>query len=439
MNTQAKSVPGMPVIPPGWRISVDPKTEWHPTDPAHPAFGFLNTAFPKYQDIDLTKLPESIWRVSIPILYVEDAVGHALRYVILEPRIEREVKGDPDAPVLTMANNFLLHRPNSLILFEEGKYEEAMVDARKWTSPLNERTFLRAREKLETAAAFEAFKVLFQHYSFNEELWRLEKWMADSLPFDLEEHPGMEHYRQLLDKQLGHLRTDGKVTVEALARHYAVESPIAGVDESYVELAKATLPERFRWLIEVCRERGYKRVAEFGSVEGISLFHLIPNAPDIEWHGFESSDVAVKRGRELAAKTGVEKFNLHPMHDEAGGFGYGPYVEFDGVALFEALEHNHDLAGLLLVLRCMRAIRPGGSLFITTPHGNWSGFDAHTRDLELRKDHINAFTPKRMEKFLTECMASSFGKWKLTECRSVENPTVHENNRWVMARVERES
>lgn len=423
-----------PLLTEGWKLNYDPDVEWYPTDEKHPAHAYVSQVYASLA-IELSSLPPEVWQVGIPVLYVDDAEGKVLRYVDMEPRLQRTIPGDPSAPLSATSKVFLVQRPKAATLLEAGDFVGAMKAAIPATSPLHANLFLKAREALETEAAMNAFEMLFQHYSFNEELWRLEKLMG-ILPFDLEEHPRMEKFRQLLDKQVGHLRDgSGRMTEAAISKWYSNGSPIAGVDVTYAVSAKYSLPPRFKWLIDECRAHKYKQVAEYGSVEGISLFHLIQHAPDIEWHGYESSDVAVKRGNELAKEAKLDaNFYLHPMGN------FSDFGLFHAVALFELLEHNTFQSGMTLVHRCMQSIRPGGSLFITTPHGNWSAFDLHTRDLELPKDHINSFTPARMLKFLNDCIRmldQDSRDWTVAEVRSVENPTLNENNRWVFARLER--
>ncbi len=305
------------------------------------------------------------------------------------------------------------------------------------------RVQLQQQEQQTLGAALAAFEQLFRYYSLNEELWRLERWMDDLLPYSLEDHPLMNHFRAQLTKQVGHLRLPGsaRMTHEGVSRWYANGSPMAGVDEQYASTTtKLCLPPRFEWLIAQCRANGFKFVAEYGSVEGISLFHLIHHAPEIRWVGHESSAPAVARGIELAQKVGLaDKFHLHSMEQfnqhtvnqlvsNDGVLANPLSAKFDAVALFEILEHNTWEGALMLVRHAAKRIRSGGMLFITTPHGNWSAFDPRTQDLNLPKDHILAFTPNRMLKLLTAALGPGE-----QEAAQVQNPTVHENNSWVFA------
>lgn len=419
----------LPAVPEGWTLSVDPNLEWRPQDEKHPACDYVKKYLSVPGELDWKVLPPEVTRVHVPVLYVLDGKGENLAHVRLEPRL---VKGDePESTITAVASQYwVLHRPKAAILAEEGDWRATMQAASLDETALHRALYLRARERLETEEAFAAFKVLFKHYSFNEELWRLERWMNDFLPFDLEDAPEMEQYRKMLTTQVGHLRGEkGVISLDGVSRWYATGSPPAeGIDEKYAHCSH--LPSRLDWLINGCKQEGYKRVAEWGSVNGVSLFPLLKFAPDIEWYGFESNPKAVEAGRQTAEKAQVKNFNLHPMSEFNE---HGPY---DAIALFEALEHNDWEGGKTIVKQLLSFLAPGKSLFITTPCGNWSAFDdKYCRDLSTRKDHILAYTPSRMAKMLNETMKECGVAGELVECCKVENSSIHENNAWVYCRV----
>lgn len=376
----------------------------------------------------------------IPILEVEDEEGFVLRHVYIEPRVFHK-DCPPEVPIKTMVvlpELAVLHRSRC---FEHKENPAiAMAHAVPERGGLERNAFLRFREALETSEALSAFDTLFRHYSLNEELFRLDAWMK-YLPFTLEEHPRMKFYRDMLEKQIGHLRGSA-------SKWYAEGSPSAGIQlDTYVKgicTNPGSMPHRLQWLVTECRAKGYKKVAEYGSIEGVSLFHLIMHAADIEWHGFEVNPKNVKRGYELVKEAevpfpGLEaKFHLHEMRDYR--FERDDSLSkqsYDAVALFEALEHNSTEEGAELLAKAERLVKPGGTVFITTPWGNWSAWDEHTRDLELRKDHVNAYTVARMEKFLYEnggCVEKQSRRLiKNLKVEKVLNPSLHENNAWVHA------
>lgn len=427
---------GMPELPPEWKLKTNPRVEWRPTNPQHPAFKFIHDVFkvePATSE-QLTKtlatLPASVTKLSIPVLYVDDARGLVLRDVATEERFFR-TGTQPEQQQQLIAwvpHLWVMHRPTASILFEEGKFAQAMEAANQGASFLHRALYLKARAKLETEEALKAFKILFQHYSYNEELWRLEQLMQN-LPFDLEEHPGMSKYRELLGAQTGHLRgPDGIIDQQAIARWYTEDSPPAGFDKEYVKNAMsgfAGAPTRLRWLIERCHQEGYKTLAEFGAVDGVSLFYLTA-VQGIKIIGFEANPVCVERGRELATQCNAT-IDLRPMAE------FVPAGPYDAVALFEFLEHNDPAGGIEHVRHCFNQLNPNGTLFITTPCGNWSLFDEHTRDVTLRKDHILAYTPQRMVRFLIEALKGQPAS--IEQCEQVENPVTQEANSWVFVRI----
>lgn len=392
----------------------------------------------QYGSIDLDMLkglvgdPTCVF--GIPILEVEDPEGLVLRSVRFETRVAH-AECPVEVPARTIAiipELALIRHPRCMTWVKDNPFK-AMHHADPDRGVMERGVFLKARAEVEANEALAAFDTLFRYYSLNEELNRLDIWMNGNLPFGLEDHPKMDHYRMLLEKQIGHLR-------KGAAEWYEKGSPSAGVDyDIYVKGIAPNpglLPLRLRWLIDECRKRGYKRVAEYGSIEGVSLFHLVMQAPDIEWHGFEVNPNNVRIGHELAAravKDGVIRpgcFNLHEM-----GRGDMGDENFDAVALFEALEHNDEKDGAALLADAEALVRPGGMVFITTPCGNWSMFDDHTRDLELRKDHIRAMTVSRMTKFLTNHARIAPGTLKVEK---VDNPSLHEANAWCVASYELE-
>lgn len=331
-------------------------------------------------------------------------------------------------PIIVPIRLPLLKQPLAAAYHELGDHAKAMQLA--GPGKLDRRTYVKARARLEQDQAFDALKRLFVHMSLNEELWRL-KIMMDHLPFDLEEDPRTDELRTLLDKQIGHLTSKGEVD------WYANGSPgvVANAD---LVLHPPVLTPRLRWLIDECRKHGHKRVLEMGSVDGFNLFQLQAAAPDIEWHGIEVSRAAVGHGHALAKECG-KSVNLHHVDD----FGaVGPLAPFDAVAVFEVLEHNREPWNVLQA--ALDAVTVGAEgqahdfahVYITTPDGNWSAFDGKTRDLSIHKDHISAYTVRRMKWTLEqfEGRKDSY-PFAITDIQvfHVDNPSYEEANGWVFA------
>ena len=293
---------------------------------------------------------------------------------------------------------------------------------------LARRHFLQRRDKQDADVAFEAFDKLFTYYSLHEELDRL-RLMMKQLPYALEEDPRMERYRELLEVQVGHLALEQQ---GGAFDWYAHGSPseVVSADFARTQRCDSAGAYRLRWLADECRKLDAKRVLEMGSVDGFSLFQLMNYAPEIQWEGLEVSAAAVAHGNEIAGVTG------HPLklHHAPEGFFDWVHVNprrrrnYDAAALFEILEHNTEVTNITLVYAALAALAPRGHLFISTPHGNWSAFDEGTRVLELKKDHVRAFTVKRMRRFLTQ-----FPELEVLDVREVQNQTLQEANSWCLA------
>lgn len=325
--------------------------------------------------------------------------------------------------------------PNALRALASGDYRTALDLAKPYENlAFFQRVTLKAREAQNTAEALVAFERLYVHYSLNEELWRLGQ-VFKNLPYDLEEHPRVLELHAQYRRQIGHL--------DDVRRWYAEGSPGEVINDWYVENAKRVPSTRLKWVAGECARLGYARVVELGALDGSSLFPLMAMVPEITWHGVEVSRVAVAHGKMLAAKHGVLDLNLHHvksfksfatqvMEAESGRYTVGTarsnLYRFDAALLLEVLEHNPPEEGRAILNDAVACVQPGGRVFISTPCGNWSAFDRKTQDLELPKDHILSFTPKRMRELL-----ESLPYAKDIEVERVENPAYSDNNAWVFA------
>lgn len=365
----------------------------------------------------------------VPILEVEDATGKVLRSMRVEARVfhkdcQEEV---PPRTMLLIPELALLRYVKGSAALEAGNTQLAFQLSKPDRGVLERNVFLQARAGVETAEALQAFDVLFRHYSLNEELWRLDEWMHRFLPFDLEEHPGMARYKALMETQIGHLRRGAR-------HHYETDTRDCPINvEEYISKivpSNSLMPLRLRWLMLACRDAGHKKVAEYGAIEGVSLFYLLKHCEEIEWHGFEANPAIAEKGRALAREAGITSgFNLHSMERSV----LKPFLgTFDAVALFEALEHNNESDAVALLKDAEALCRTGGHIFITTPCGNWSAWDDRTRIIELQKDHVNVFTVARMERFLERYARMEPGSLKVAKVDNVAS--LHENNAWTFSR-----
>lgn len=329
----------------------------------------------------------------------------------------------------------VLKQPFAAKALEKGDFEVALALCK----PYEHLAFfqwvrLKALAGQNTKEALVAFERLYRHMSLNEELWRLGE-IFKNLPYDLEEHPRVAELLAQYKRQTGHLD-------EGETKWYAEGSPSESINDWWVK--NAPLSQRLAWLMHECKTRGFKRVVELGSVDGGSVMTLCQRAPEIDWHGVEVNPAAVANGKMLAARNGVLNFKLHHATnfkqfasrvsdaEHARFKGQASDLHrFDAAALFEILEHNSPDECRRLVENARDCVRSGGRVFISVPHGNWSLHDANTQNLELRKDHIYAWTPKRMRKFL-----ASFPFAQDIQVVAVENEAFYEGNGWVFASFE---
>lgn len=328
--------------------------------------------------------------------------------------------------------------PHAARALELGDYKTALELSKPYEHlAFVRRLRLKANEMQNTAEALAAFERLYRHMSLNEELWRLGQ-VFKNLPYDLEEHPRVLELHAQYRRQIGHL--------DEVTKWYADGSPGEVLNDWYVANAAACLSTRLSWVAGECQRYGYERVVELGSIDGSSLFPLMAVAPGITWHGVEVSQVAVAHGKMLAAKHGVLNFNLHHVKSFKNFVMQVSFAEeeryrtredtliksdlyrFDAAIVFEVLEHNTPEDGREILTNARDCVRTGGRVFISTPCGNWSAFDEKTQDLELKKDHILAFTPKRMRELLESLPFAQDIK-----VERVENPMYADNNSWVFA------
>lgn len=327
--------------------------------------------------------------------------------------------------------------PHAQRALASGDYRLAL----ELSAPYNNLAFfrrieLKATELKNTNEALTAFERLYVHMSLNEELWRLGQ-IFKHLPFDLEEHPRVLELFAQYRRQTGHL--------DDVTKWYAEGSPSEVLNDWYIENAAGCLSTRLGWIGVEATKLGYKRVVELGAIDGSSLFPLMARFPAIEWHGVEVSQPAVAHGKALAAKHGLlDKLKLHHAKsfrafstevswmDDKHWKGHPTDLHrFDAAMVFEVLEHNTPEDGRLILETARDCVKPGGRIFVTTPCGNWSLFDKKTQDLEIRKDHILAYTPKRMRELLESLPFAADIK-----VERVENSVYADNNAWVFASFE---
>lgn len=327
------------------------------------------------------------------------------------------------SPVAMFGRAPILKQTNAAFLFEQKNFVAAMQESSKTATAMDKRFYVKARAELDKQAALAAFRTLFEHMSIHEELWRLEQ-MFQFLPYTIENEPEVLAMRQHLTQvQVGHLKTDGGEEA-----WYRDGSPGDVITPDFIAHAEKMPSVRCQWMIEEAKARGFRRVVEFGSVDGPNIFTWTKLAPEVEWHGVEVNPAAVAHSRKLMAETGI---NIKMHNATFLDFALEHPDQFDAACVFEVLEHNNPQGGTRIIEAAIKAVKDGGRVYITTPLGAWSLHDESTRKLDLKKDHILAWTGARMEAFLKACPFA-----KDVQVQEVENPSYFEANGWVQASFE---
>lgn len=378
---------------------------------------------PQSLDGTLDLLPPTVNSAVCPIVTVCDGPGmeavdvqRSARLVRRQAEAEWENFGfrTVEGHVVHLPGLPILLRPTSIVHLEAGCHALAHRAASIRLSPIDRRTMLLARTEIDRREALEALKILFTHCSLYEELRAASKLLY-SLPYTLELAPEVAEMRSLLQFQIGHL-------AESEEAWYRDGSPAEVVTERYLDGFPDSFPHRMHWIVEEARARGYKRILEFGALDGVNLIPWAKLAPEIEWHGLEVNPRAVEHGRQMASHFGVQAtFHCAGFQEFADTLP----DKFDAVTLLEVLEHNFDPAPVLKAAEA--CVRPGGRVFICTPNGAWSLYDDQTRKVRLRKDHVRAWTAERMSALLCGRGCSEI------QVKVVDNPNRLLVNSWVVA------
>lgn len=386
------------------------------------------------------RLPNTVDAVNFPIVWSEDntahrAFAHDLCCRLIRKSTPFEWDGMSFVPQSSIEKVFaphlpILRQPLAMFLLETGDCETALrltsytekmdVGMHREKARFDKRAFIRARAELDKKKAIDSLWGLFEHMSLHEELSRLGV-ILKNLPYTVENDPAVAEIKRLYAVQMNHLD-------KGEADWYANGALAVVINESYVVTPETSTNSRARWLMDECRKRGFKRVVEFGALDGCNLFPLTQLAPEIEWHGVDINSASVASAKRLSESTGV-KINIH--NASFGEFSkrivdHGEQL-FDAAAIMEVLEHNGEDAGMDLLADVERAVKPGGRVFITTPNGAWSLHEPRTRSLTIPKEHIFCYTPERMRNLLDRREAKDI------EIGVIENPGYWEANSQVFA------
>lgn len=332
------------------------------------------------------------------------------------------------APAVALARAPILKQTLPAFEFERGRFVSAMTLASRTASHMDRRFYVKARAEMDRAKVLAAFRELFDHMSLHEELWRLKEiFDQDLLPYTITELPEVDAMRKELEQQIGHLGGMGAKTED----WYRDGSPGEAITADLIRFAEQLPSTRVRWVMDEAKKHGFKKVAEFGSVDGPNIFTWTKCMPEVEWHGVEVNPAALVHAKQLMEETGVQ-IRMH--NSTFNDFAWEHKKEFDAACVFEVLEHNDPGQGSNILSAAEESVKQGGRVYITTPLGAWSLHDESTRRIDLRKDHINAYTVKRMREFLSRRPLA-----RDVVVEAVENGNYFEANGWVHAtyRVER--
>jgi 2-polyprenyl-3-methyl-5-hydroxy-6-metoxy-1,4-benzoquinol methylase/glycosyltransferase involved in cell wall biosynthesis len=177
---------------------------------------------------------------------------------------------------------------------------------------------------------------------------------------------------------------------EAYAAHYAKhQGEYYDGHEQEVIGEDVTRTTRFRgtqqYFIQHCAETKNiaPRVLDYGCAHGHYTMPLAKLFPNGEFTGIDISERAVKAARKWAERDGVGNASFIQLFDGA----LAAQDPFDVIIAGEVLEHVIDPWALLESFR--KALKPGGCLIITTPHGRWE----HSGTVAFRsgREHLAHF------------------------------------------------
>lgn len=215
---------------------------------------------------------------------------------------------------------------------------------------------------------------------------RFDEWdklrsFLDVVPHVVEEAPEVEEARRAVARQMK-LLTDPAEYLKV----YGEGAVIPWTGGSYDNVP--TLLPRVGWAEKVFTDIGAKVLLDAGSHDGFGAIYLAKKGFTV--HCVEMNPKAVESGRASAEKEGVgDRVIWHVgAVEDIPNF----HLEVDGVYCFETLEHVMDPAETLPALEA--ALKPGGTLLICVPHGEW---EPNPKPLmESVPGHLRAFTVRTL-------------------------------------------
>lgn len=304
----------------------------------------------------------------------------------------------------------------SVALAKLGKIEEAMEATQQALAITPYREDLQSQaalvtEQLKRKRATEAFLALRETLVRHDENWKAQVLMSQCAPYFIENDPMVSQAR--LDQR--------EMTLHAMEPDvygsYYRENP----NEAPFEKTEIPIPEaherfhRVQFLregldkqTEASKAQGGAFVLEKHSLRILDLSMndgwMLANLAD---GGYGSkgnlSGMDLNRDAVLRAEGRLEDLEADgdvvcdDLHNAAEHFEPG---SFDAVVLFETLEHVPDPSATIAAM--VRMVRPGGQIYISTPHGAYENGNVPNWAQVESKGHLRAMMPGQVAGLLVE-------------------------------------
>tara|TARA_Y100000310_G_scaffold78084_1_gene74718 strand:+ start:8231 stop:11128 length:2898 start_codon:yes stop_codon:yes gene_type:complete len=127
---------------------------------------------------------------------------------------------------------------------------------------------------------------------------------------------------------------------------------------------------RFDMLVERIKESKCKTILDYGCSHGSYAIHLSNRFPDIKITGIDFDKNGIEMAEMLRQEKAKYKKNLTFLTGGVDGLQILPlYGQYDGMFVGEVLEHVENPVSLINKLE--RAVKPGGTIWITCLYGPW--------------------------------------------------------------------
>lgn len=229
-------------------------------------------------------------------------------------------------------------------------------------------------------------RAMIDHYRRYDEWVKLDKFLA-AVPHVVEDDALVVTAQEIVAKQFALLRDP-----LAYERFYG-QGDVFPWKLSYDDVGKYLA--RVAWAEEMFTRTGAKTLLDCGAADGFAAIYLAKKGFTV--HAIEVNPKSVAVGREAAEKEGVaDQVIWHTKWVE--NFTLPDGIQADGAYCYETLEHVMEPARV--VDRIERFVRPGGTILLCVPHGEW---EPNPKTLtESVPSHLRAFTERSMRDLLRD-------------------------------------